>query len=80
MSVIFGTVLAITIGNTPFNLVHFIAAFFGMVFLHTGSNLLNDVFDFKKGIDQKRQSRQWCRSPGLDYTCPGFEGRVVLPV
>jgi len=52
MSVIFGTVLAITIGNTPFNLVHFIAAFFGMVFLHTGSNLLNDVFDFKKGVDR----------------------------
>jgi 1,4-dihydroxy-2-naphthoate octaprenyltransferase len=52
MSVIFGTVLAITIGNAPFNLFHFIAAFFGMVFLHTGSNLLNDVFDFKKGIDR----------------------------
>ena len=52
MSVIFGTVLAITIGNAPFNLLHFIAAFIGMVFLHTGSNLLNDVFDFKKGIDR----------------------------
>ncbi len=52
MSVIFGTVLAITIGNAPFNLLHFIAAFIGMAFLHTGSNLLNDVFDFKKGIDR----------------------------
>ncbi len=52
MSVIFGTVLAVTVGNAPFNLLHFIAAFFGMVFLHTGSNLLNDVFDFKKGIDR----------------------------
>ena len=52
MSVIFGTVLAITIANAPFNLLHFVAAFFGMVFLHTGSNLLNDVFDFKKGIDR----------------------------
>jgi 1,4-dihydroxy-2-naphthoate polyprenyltransferase len=52
MSVIFGTVLSITITNAPFNLLHFIAAFFGMVFLHTGSNLLNDVFDFKRGIDK----------------------------
>ena len=52
MSVIFGTVLAITLGNAPFNLLHFLAAFIGMAFLHTGSNLLNDVFDFKKGIDR----------------------------
>jgi len=52
MSVIFGTVLAITIGNASFNLLLFLAAFIGMVFLHTGSNLLNDVFDFKKGIDR----------------------------
>ncbi len=52
MSVVFGTVLAVTIGKAPFNLGHFLAAFIGMVFLHTGSNLLNDVFDFKKGIDR----------------------------
>ena len=53
MSVIFGTVLAVTIGNAAFNFVYFLAAFFGMACLHTGSNLLNDVFDFKKGIDQQ---------------------------
>jgi len=52
MSVIFGTVIALTIGKAPLNLLHFLAAFFGMVFLHTGSNLINDVFDFKKGIDR----------------------------
>jgi 1,4-dihydroxy-2-naphthoate octaprenyltransferase len=52
MSVIFGTVLAVTIGKAGFNLLHFSAAFIGMAFLHTGSNLLNDVFDFKKGIDR----------------------------
>ena len=51
MSVIFGTVLAATIGNARFNVTYFLAAFFGMACLHTGSNLLNDVFDFKKGID-----------------------------
>jgi len=53
MSVIFGTVLAATIGNARFNVTYFLAAFFGMACLHTGSNLLNDVFDFKKGIDQQ---------------------------
>jgi 1,4-dihydroxy-2-naphthoate octaprenyltransferase len=51
MSVIFGTVLAVTVGKAEFDYLFFLAAFFGMAFLHTGSNLLNDVFDFKKGID-----------------------------
>ncbi|OQY03599.1 MAG: 1,4-dihydroxy-2-naphthoate octaprenyltransferase [Desulfobacteraceae bacterium 4572_123] len=51
MSVIFGTTLAVTIGKASFNFVLFIAAFIGMVLLHAGSNLLNDVFDYKKGID-----------------------------
>ncbi|MEK6193638.1 MAG: prenyltransferase [Deltaproteobacteria bacterium] len=53
MSVIFGTVLAVTIGKAEFNLLFVLAAFFGMAFLHTGSNLLNDVFDYKKGIDKQ---------------------------
>ena len=53
MSVVFGTVLAVTIGRADFNLTLFLAAFFSMAFLHTGSNLLNDVFDCKKGIDRQ---------------------------
>jgi 1,4-dihydroxy-2-naphthoate polyprenyltransferase len=53
MSVIFGTVLALTIGKASFSPLHFVAAFVGMAFLHTGSNLLNDVFDYKKGIDRQ---------------------------
>jgi len=51
MPIIFGTVLAVTIGEAHFNLLHFLGALLGMIFLHTGANLLNDVFDFKKGID-----------------------------
>ena len=35
MSVFFGTVLAVTIGNADFNLLLFLSAFFGMAFLHT---------------------------------------------
>ncbi len=53
MSVIFGTVLALTIEGAPFNLINLLAAFFGMACLHTGSNLLNDVFDYKKGVDRQ---------------------------
>ena len=53
MSVIFGTVLAVTIGRAGFDFFLFLAALCGMALLHTGSNLLNDVFDFKQGIDQQ---------------------------
>ena len=53
MSVVFGSVLAVTIGGAPFDLPLFLAALLGMVFLHTGGNLLNDVFDYKKGIDRQ---------------------------
>jgi 1,4-dihydroxy-2-naphthoate octaprenyltransferase len=53
MSVIFGTVLGVTIGGAPFNLTLFLAALFGMAILHTGANLLNDVYDYKKGIDRQ---------------------------
>ena len=53
MSVVFGTVLAVTIGDASFDFGLFLAAFFGMAVLHTGSNLLNDVFDYKKGIDRQ---------------------------
>ncbi|MCK5076857.1 MAG: 1,4-dihydroxy-2-naphthoate octaprenyltransferase [Calditrichia bacterium] len=53
MPVIFGTVLAITIGGASFNWILFIAAFLGMITIHTGSNLLNDAFDFKKGVDTR---------------------------
>ena len=53
MPVIFGTVLAVTIGGVKFNLLMFAASLFGMATLHTGSNLLNDVYDFKKGVDRQ---------------------------
>lgn len=53
MPVVFGTVLAVTIGDARLQPGLFLAAFFGMAILHTGSNLLNDVFDFQKGIDRQ---------------------------
>lgn len=51
MPVIFGTVLAVTIGGASINWAMFLGAFFGMVLMHSGANLLNDVYDYKKGID-----------------------------
>ncbi|MBU2651042.1 MAG: 1,4-dihydroxy-2-naphthoate octaprenyltransferase [Bacteroidetes bacterium] len=52
MPVIFGTVLAIVYGDTGFNLLNFILAFAGMVILHSGANILSDIYDYKKGIDK----------------------------
>ncbi|MEE8415330.1 MAG: 1,4-dihydroxy-2-naphthoate octaprenyltransferase [Desulfobacterales bacterium] len=53
MPVIFGTLMSVTIGGTSFDLLLFLAALFGMAILHTGSNLLNDAFDYEKGIDKQ---------------------------
>lgn len=52
MPVIFGTVLAYVYGGAVFNPWFFLLAFFGMVFLHAGANVLNDIIDFKKGLDK----------------------------
>ncbi len=53
MPVIFGAVLAAVIGKAEFHWIYFILSLVGMAILHTGGNLLNDVFDYKKGIDQQ---------------------------
>ncbi len=53
MPVIFGTILPITIGEYRFNLILFLAAFFGMVILHAAANLLNDVYDYRKKLDRQ---------------------------
>jgi len=52
MPVIFGTVLAYVYGGYGINYLHFILAFFGMVILHSGANILSDIFDYQKGLDK----------------------------
>ncbi len=52
MPVVFGTVLAYVYGGGVFNIWYFLLAFFGMVFLHAGANVLNDIIDYKKGLDK----------------------------
>ena len=53
MPVIFGTVLALTVGKAEFKLLLFLGSLVGMAILHAAANLLNDAFDFKKGIDKQ---------------------------
>lgn len=52
MPVIFGTVLAVAYGGYPFNALNFVLALFGMLFLHSGANILSDIYDYKKGLDK----------------------------
>ena len=52
MPVIFGTALAYVYGDIEFNLLNFILAFLGMVILHSGANILSDIFDYEKGLDK----------------------------
>lgn len=50
--VIFGTVLAYVYGGEVFNFWYFLMAFAGMVLLHSGANILNDIYDYKNGLDK----------------------------
>lgn len=52
MPVIFGTSLAVVIGEARFLAGRFLLALLGMVVLHTAANMLSDVFDFKRGLDR----------------------------
>ncbi len=49
--VIVGTALAASQGH--FHFLYFIAALFAGLFIHAGSNLFNDVFDYRIGADTK---------------------------
>lgn len=52
MPVIFGTVLAYVYGGYELKPLLFVLAFVGMVILHSGANILSDIFDFQKGFDK----------------------------
>jgi 1,4-dihydroxy-2-naphthoate octaprenyltransferase len=52
-SVIFGSICALVFTEIDFNIFYFVLAFVGMVSLHSGANILNDIYDYKKGIDRE---------------------------
>ncbi|MCJ7680207.1 MAG: prenyltransferase, partial [Candidatus Aminicenantes bacterium] len=51
MPVIFGTSLAVVYGNANLNWLRFLMALLAMVILHSAANMLSDVFDYKRGLD-----------------------------
>lgn len=51
MPVVFGTSLAVVIGEATLDIVKFVLALLAMVILHSAANILSDVFDFRRGLD-----------------------------
>jgi 1,4-dihydroxy-2-naphthoate octaprenyltransferase len=51
MPVVFGTSLAVVIGQVSLDVLGFILALLAMVILHSGANVLSDVFDYRRGLD-----------------------------
>jgi len=52
MPVVFGTVLATVYGGYTFKPVLFLLALIAMVMLHSGANILSDIYDYRKGFDK----------------------------
>jgi len=52
MPVLFGTSLAVVIGSSRLDVLGFLMALLAMMALHTASNMLSDVFDFRSGLDR----------------------------
>ena len=40
-------------GEGPINWINFVLAIIAGVLFHTGTNLVNDYYDFKKGVDRE---------------------------
>ena len=51
MPVVFGTALAVVIGDARFSPLRFLWAIVTMMVLHSAANMLSDVFDFRHGLD-----------------------------
>ena len=55
MSAVIGGLLAYKAGS--FNTINFIVCLLGLVFAHASNNLINDLTDFKKGVDNNNYYR-----------------------
>ena len=51
MPVIFGAAAAVAVGGAHLDIPLFILSLLAMMILHSAANMLNDVFDFRKGLD-----------------------------
>lgn len=52
MPVIFGTVLAWVYGGASMNILHAVLAVVGMALFQMGANIMNDIYDYKLGLDK----------------------------
>ena len=50
--VIFGTVTAVTAGNASFRPLLFLLSLAAMMAIHGGANIINDIVDYRKGLDK----------------------------
>ena len=52
--VLFGSMLAVVLNpGLQFNFVNFLLTLIGCVFVQIGTNIINDIFDYDKGIDKE---------------------------
>jgi 1,4-dihydroxy-2-naphthoate polyprenyltransferase len=52
--ILFGSVLAIVLNpELSFNWVSFFVTLFGAVMIHVATNVINDIFDYEKGMDKE---------------------------
>lgn len=52
--ILFGSVLAVILNpGLDFNFVNFILCIIGAVLVHIGTNIINDIYDYEKGIDKE---------------------------
>ncbi len=63
--VLFGTLMAVALTGMPLKIGLFCAALAAMVCLHFASNMLNDVFDYRHGIDVR--ATPWSGAIVRDY-------------
>ena len=61
------TAVALSIGNHEFSILAAVTSVLGVVFLHLGMNLMDDLFDYKEGSAEARQT----------VANEGFRGRMI---
>ena len=76
--VIFGAVAAAVVGKAHFDFVLFLLSLLAMMILHSAANMLNDVQDFRKGLDVEPTPVSGAVVRGLLSTEQVMKGAVVL--
>ncbi len=78
MPVIFGTVLAVVIGGARLNIILFLLSLLAMVVLHSASNILSDVSDYKRGLDVEPTPASGAVVRGLISPQEALKASIIL--